>query len=203
MSPLFVCSNTLLHEAFSFITASLIKNKSLPDFFITSSLSMKKKMAKVSWTDGEGVIAAPYAHLIILKNIQTALFFCKDPWAFSGFLLLPPASINRWRCSHTLRRCAPQDKEPPTSLGYQTNSSSSARYQRIFLTDSCLGIHVTGCGHLDVTFNDPHACWQPAGLSLLNVTSDVQQRLSGGVVHLLTLSSVIYVDYGFSLWFWT
>lgn len=36
-------------------------------------------MAKVSWTDGEGVIAAPYAHLIILKNIQTALFFCKDP----------------------------------------------------------------------------------------------------------------------------
>ena len=51
----------------------------------------------------------------------------------------------------------------------------------------------------DVTFNDPHACWQPAGLSLLNVTSDVQQRLSGGVVHLLTLSSVIYLDYGSGL----
>lgn len=71
MSPLFVCSNTLLHEAFSFITTSLIKNKSVPNFFITSSLSMKKKNGR---TDGEGVIEAPYAHLIILKNIQTASF---------------------------------------------------------------------------------------------------------------------------------
>ena len=42
----------------------------------------------------------------------------------------------------------------------------------------------------------------PAGLSLLNVTSDVQQRLSGGVVHVLTLSSVIYLDYSFSVWLW-
>lgn len=97
-----------------------------------------------------------------LKISKQPLFVCvcvcKDPWALIGFLLLPPASINRWRCSHTLRCCAPQDKEPPTSLRYQTHSSSSARYQRIFWQIHVWVFMWGAAATDDVTFNDPHAC---------------------------------------------
>lgn len=93
MSPLFVCSNTLLHEAFSFITASRIKNKSVPDFFITSSLWMKKKNGKSVVDRWRGSDRSSLCSSYHPKKYPNSLFlFVKIPersLGFSSFLQHP------------------------------------------------------------------------------------------------------------------